>query len=66
MLTIFENFVYAKLFIHLFIYLPIFERERERACKQKRDRDGERGSKVGSVLTAESLIQGSNSQTMRS
>ena len=38
----------------------IFERERDR------QRERETGSEAGSALTAESLTQGSNSQTGRS
>ena len=46
-----------------FIFLMfISEREGEREW----ERDTERESEVGSVLTAGSLMRGSNSQTMRS
>ena len=41
-------------------------REREHARVGEGQRDGDRGSKVGSALTAESSMQGSNSQTARS
>ena len=50
------------------------ERERERVRESEREhvqvhrggaeREGDRGSKAGSALTAESLMQGLNSQTM--
>ena len=45
-----------------------FERERKRESKQRRgrEREGARGSKVGSAMTAESPMQGSNSPTVRS
>ena len=45
------------------------ERERERVHVQVgrvAEREGDRGSEVGSVLTAESLMRGSNSGTVRS
>ena len=46
----------------------IFEREREieKEHKQGRGRGGDRGSGVGSVLTAASPVWGSNSSTVRS
>ena len=44
----------------------IFERERENVCegRERAEIEGDRGSEVGSVLTAESLGRGSNSHTM--
>ena len=56
-------------FLSLFIY---FKKERERGRERERpsgegaEREGDRGSEAGSVLTAESPLQGLNSQTMRS
>ena len=44
------------------MFLFIFEREWGR----DREREGDRGSEVGSVLTVESPMQGSNSRTVRS
>ena len=47
----------------------VFEREREMMMMMSRggaEREGDRRSEVGSVLTAESLIRGLNSQTVRS
>ena len=48
----------------------IFERERERerdtASRGGAEREGDRGSKVGSTLTAKNWVQGSNPQTARS
>ena len=34
--------------------------------EREREREGDRGSEVDSALTAESLMQGSNSQTVKS
>ena len=56
---------------HIFFSLIfLFLRERESVHAQtggtERERGRERGSEVGSVLTAESLMQGSDSGTMRS
>ena len=42
------------------------ERERERAWGSGREKEEDRGSKVGSMLTAVSSMWGSNSQTTRS
>ena len=46
-------------FFQSFFEMFIFERGRERWGGAEREED--RGSKVGSALTAESLMQGSNS-----
>ena len=43
----------------------IFERERKREW-EKEEREGDRGSEAGCVLTAVNLMWDSNSQTMRS
>ena len=51
--------------IFLFFYLKFiyfWERERESTSKGGAETEGERGSKAGSVLTAESLMQGLNPQ----
>ena len=54
----------------MFVYLREGERERERVRVRVSgggaEREGNRRSEVGSVLTAESPVQGSNPQTMRS
>ena len=52
------------LFVCLFLIF-IFERQREREWGEGQ-REGHRGSKVGSTLTAENLMWGLNSRTMRS
>ena len=48
----------------------IFERDREREYMQEqgrsREREGERESQAGSTLSVQSLMQGLNSQTVRS
>ena len=51
-----------------FLNVYLFLRERESACERERrgGAEGDRASKAGSVLTAESLTSGSNSQTVRS
>ena len=41
------------------------EREREHVGGGGAETEGDRGSEVSSALTAESSMQGSNSQTMR-
>ena len=59
--------------ISFFFLVFIFERERERerestcthASSGEEQREGDRRSEVGSVRTAESLMQGLNSQTVR-
>ena len=46
----------------MFIYLRERERESERARRQEgAEREGDRGSKVDSVMTTESLVWSSNS-----
>ena len=45
----------------LFFKIFIFERERERASRRGAERQGDRGSEVGSALTAASLMWGLNS-----
>ena len=45
----------------MFIYF-----DRDSASKGGTEREGDRGSEAGSGLTAESLMWGSNSQTLRS
>ena len=42
------------------------ERESEHTClsRGEAEKEGDRGSEAGSVLTAESLMQGLNSRTM--
>ena len=45
-------------FLYAFIY---FEREKEQAGEEQRE--GDRGSEEGSILTAESPMWGLNSQT---
>ena len=42
------------------------EREREKERERERERERDRGFEAGSALTVESLMLGSNSQTMRS
>ena len=59
-----ENFWNGILFYY-FLML-ILERERERAQVGEGQREGDRGSRVVSALTTESLMQGSNSPTSRS
>ena len=55
------------LFFFLILFcLFIFERECVHEHGQGRERGGDRGSEAGSVPTAESLMRGSNSQTLRS
>ena len=51
----------------VYFYLSLREKERKREDEQGRgrDREGDRGPKVGSTLTAESPMEGSNSQTVR-
>ena len=46
----------------------IFERRRKsmHVNRGEAEREGDRGSEAGSVLTAESLMWGLNSQTVRS
>ena len=44
----------------------IFERERESMSRGEAEREGDKGSKVGTMLTVERLMWGSNSQTVRS
>ena len=44
----------------------IFEREEETVSGGGAEREGYRGSEASSVLIAESPMQGSNSQAMRS
>ena len=53
---------------HSFFLKCLFLREIDNACVHGRgaEREGDRRSEVGSVLTAESPMQGLNSQTMRS
>ena len=48
--------------------VDLFLRERAHMCGRNGEgqREGDRGFEAGSVLTAESPAQGSNSQTMRS
>ena len=53
------------LFIYLFLSLFIL-RERVRASRGGTKRERERESQVGSTLSGQSLMWGSNSQTMRS
>ena len=48
----------------MFIYIR--EREGERMRGGGAEREEDRGSEAGSVLTAESLMRGSNPRTMRS
>ena len=54
----------------MFIYLRERKRDRDRAQAGRSGGGGavrgDRGSEAASVLTAESLMQGSNSQTVRS
>ena len=55
----------------IFIYLKCLflrerERERENVSRKGAEREGDRGFEVGSALTAESPMRGSNLQTMRS
>ena len=50
-------------FLSLFIY---FERERESASRVGAEREEERESQAGSGMSAQSLMQGLNSQTLRS
>ena len=45
-----------------FFLMFIFERE----CEKGAEREEDRGSEAGSTLTAESLLWGLNSQTVRS
>ena len=60
-------FTFLKMFIYLFCERER-ERERERArvSRGRREREGERESQAGSVLSVQSLTQGSISQTVRS
>ena len=51
------------LFLNLFIY---FEREGEKASREETEREGERESQAGSMLSAQSSMWGSNPQTIRS
>ena len=55
--------------VFIFIYLLTFiylERERESMSGEGAEREGDRGSKVGSVLTADCLMWGLNLRTVRS
>ena len=51
-----------------FFLMFIFERERVEEGQREKEREGEKekGSQAGSWLTAESLMQGSNSRARRS
>ena len=57
---------------HFFFVMFIFERERETERERESanrggaEREGDRGSEMGSPLTAKSLMWGSNSRTVRS
>ena len=71
----FSSFIFLFFWFYLvfnFFNLYFILRERKRACEQGRDRrrererDGERESKSGSMLSVQSLMQGLNSQTMKS
>ena len=57
-------------FLNVYLFLRERERARERAhvhtWAEEGQREGDRGSQVGSALTAESLMWGVNSWTMRS
>ena len=44
----------------------IFERERTHTQAGERQTEGDKGSEASSVLTVDSMMQGSNSQTVRS
>ena len=63
--TKYSDFKMVLLFF-FFECLFIFERKRERERESRgggAEREGDRGSEVSSVLTAESPIRGSNSRT---
>ena len=65
----FQNVYDYNLVMHtelLFFNVFISESERTRASMGEGQRERETGSEAGSVLTAVSLMWGSNSQTMRS
>ena len=49
-----------------FFNVYLFLRERESTSVGEAQTDGDRGFEAGSMLTAESPMWGSNSQTMRS
>ena len=49
-----------------FVLCLLFLRDSKRAGEVQREREGDRGYKAGSALTAESQMWGSNPQTMRS
>ena len=51
-------------FFFKFIYF--IEREKERVSKEGAEREGERESQAGSVLSVQSLVWGLNPRTVRS
>ena len=53
--------------LHIFLkFIYLFLRERDRVSRGGAERKGESGSQADSTLSAQSLVRGSNSQTMRS
>ena len=52
--------------IFLSFLMLIFERQREKECGAETEKEGDRGSEVGSVVTAENLMCGSDSGNVRS
>ena len=60
--------IFHQVFLVIFfknLSLFIFKRERECVSGAQAEREGDRRSEAGSVLTAESLMWGSNPQAMR-
>ena len=58
------NYRILYIYIYILTLFIYFERDRDSMSRRGADREGERDSKAGFVLSANSLMQGSNSRTV--